>query len=128
MTSIDQTGQFDLVRSSEIEESFDRSPDCSPCINDVIDQDDPMILHSGLNPGFADDRTFRQKTQVITVEGDVEGAHGDFHSLDALQILLYPFGQRNTPTVNTDEVYRMHIIILLENLMGYTHESALNLI
>ena len=65
---------------------------------------------------------------VISVEGEIKGADGDFSLLEKLDVAGEAMGEGNAASAHTDEDEGIGGLVLLDDFMGNAGEGAADVI
>src|SRR5207249_6046084 len=82
VSTVDEHGELDALRTAVVEERLDRSADRPARVEHVVHEHDRLALEREIERGRADDRLWMARRaatadlDVVAVEGDVDGAEG----------------------------------------------------
>lgn len=97
--SIDQDRQADPGRSTEVADRIHGRSDGPARVQDIVDEDHLGIVDLERHVGPSEDRPVTLKTNVVSIEGNVDGTNGRVLSNQPGQA----FGDRNSPGPHADK-------------------------
>ena len=103
MPPIDQHRQANAMRTTVIDERVHGGPYGSSGEEDVIDQDQRASFNIKRQIGFFDFRLGCDVAHIVTVEGDVENAHGNVLARFFAEELGNSSSQVRPPCLNADQ-------------------------
>ena len=122
---VDHHGQLHGPGPSEVVQGVEGGPDGPAGEEHVVDQDHHL---SGQIAGDVGDRFGKDgsQTDVVTVEGHVEAAHGDLGVLDLAQGLGHAGGQGDATGLEADQDHVLDAAVAFDDLVGHPRQGALH--
>src|SRR3954465_7198657 len=127
MSAIDQRKQLYALRTTMIEKRIERGARGPPGIKDVVNEDYVHVLNICAKFRFVDLRIDSDGGKVVAVKSDVEYAARHGFTLNTFNDLCQPIGDRNTAPLDADEHKIVYAVVLLDDLVGKTHQGAFDL-
>ena len=109
MAAVADDGELDTGGPAVVEERVDRGPDRPPGVEDVVDEDAGAALEREVDPRRADERLRVQRRvaaadlDVVSVEGDVDGAEREVGAGELLDQPPQALGQEDAARVDPDQ-------------------------
>src|SRR5512145_1440658 len=121
--AIDQDRELDHARTPQIDERVEGRAHRPPREEHVVDEDDRLVLDRERDVGAAD-HGGAPHVEVVPVEGDIEGAHGDGGAVDAADLGGEALGEGDAAGAQADEREIRRARVLLEDLVRDAGEGA----
>ena len=110
-----------------IEQCVERGTNGSAGVEHVIDQDDVLAGDREIDFGGAVNRLFGNGGKIVAVKIDVEESDRDREVLEILDLFGETEREGNAAAADSDEGQAIQIFGFLENLVGQTHQGAVDL-
>src|SRR6266550_4472180 len=115
---VDEYGQADGLRPTEVDERVHCGADRPPGVEDVVDEDDRRAVEIERQIRALDDWLLGDEREVVTVEGDVERPDRHIDPLVLRDRGGNSAGERDAPTLDPDERETRGSGLLLDDLVG----------
>ena len=110
-----------------IEQGVERGADGAAGVEHVVHEHDVLAGDGELDVGGIVNGFFGDGGKIVAVEIDVEDADGHFALFELLDFGSQTHGQGDAAAADSDEGEFVKVLRLLENLVGETHQSAVDL-
>ena len=126
MAAVDQGEELDARWTAEPHHGIERRACRAAGVDDIVDQHDCFARDREGNIGAVEHRRIRSRTQIVTVERDVQLTDRQLHTVDARNVPGQPARQRHAARVDADQAQVVRAVVLFEDLMRDAHERAVD--
>ncbi len=117
MSAVDEDREADRARAAVIDERVHRGADGAPGEEHIVDEDDHAPIDGERDLRFANDGRVADARQVVAIEGDVDRAERDVHTLVRPDRCLDAGGERVTARPNADDGQKGEVTVTLDDLV-----------
>ena len=112
MAAIDQGEELDACRTAEPHHGIERRTCRAAGVDDIVDQHDGFARDREGDIGAVEHRRIRSRTQIVTVERDIQLADRQTHAVDARNVPGQPARQRHAACVDADQAQILRAVFV----------------
>jgi hypothetical protein len=126
MAAIDEHAKGYALGAAQVKEAVHGGADGAAGVEDVVHENQVHGIHGERDVGGLQYGLRRDFREVVTIEGDIQRADGDFDAVNTAHGLGDAFGQRYTSSTDADEREIFCAAAFLDDLMSEALKGAID--
>src|SRR5262249_6325408 len=126
MAAIHKHGKLHSARTAEIHKFVERGAYRAARIENVVDEDDGLPFDAFRNLGPLHDRLYVYGRKIVSIERNVDSAHGGRLALSPLFFVVYAMAKRDASQTNAEKHHLRRPPIAFYDLGSQTRKRAVD--
>ena len=128
VAAVDEHRQPNRFRAPDLDQRIERRAHRSPCVQDVIDDDERAGLEREGQVRALDVRRPAGRGDIVAVEADVQAAHGRADTLVIVDRVGQPLCERHATCLDADERQSVNPAVLLDDLVADANQRPAHVV